>query len=142
MRGSVLVLVLPPNPPPPHPSDVHLPSPRLHFSPVFNMTDHSRSSRFRDLFERALQDYEKETGTKLAGHPLAEQLQSCNSVDSVLAILQQQSDDFTEFRGSNGRIMKSLKSAVSAIHALSSNTTLSEVVSMVRCRVPTDVPPL
>jgi hypothetical protein len=106
------------------------------------MTDHSRSSHFRDLFERALQDYEKETGTKLAGHQLAEQLQGCNSVDSVLAILQQQTHAFTEFRGSNGRIMKSLKSAVSAIHALSSSATLSELVSMVCCRVLTGVLPL
>jgi hypothetical protein len=105
------------------------------------MTDHSQSSHFRELFERALQDYEEQTGTALAGHPLAEQLESCNSVDSVLAILQQQAQAFTEFRGSNGRITKSLKSAVSAILALSSSTTLCDVMSMVRCRVLTGVPP-
>jgi hypothetical protein len=115
--------------------------PRLHFSAVCNMADHSQSSRFRGLFEHALQDYENQTGTKLAGHTLAEQLQSCNSVDSVLAILQQQAQAFTEFRGSNGRIMKSLKSAVSAIHALSSSTILSEVISMVRCRMITGFSP-
>jgi hypothetical protein len=106
------------------------------------MTDPSRSSQFQELFERALQDYEKQTGTELARDPLAEQLQSCNSVDSVLDILQQQTQAFTEFRGSNGRIMKSLKSAVSTIHALSSSTTLSELVSMVRCRVLIGFPPL
>jgi hypothetical protein len=106
------------------------------------MTDHSRASHFRELFECALQDYEKETGTKLARHPLAEQLQGCNSVDSVLDILQQQTHAFTQFQGSNGRIMKSLKSAVSAIHALSSSATLTEVVSMVCCRVLTGVLPL
>jgi hypothetical protein len=106
------------------------------------MADHSQSSRFQGLFERALQDYENQTGTKLARHPLAEQLQSCNSVDTVLDVLQQQAQAFTEFRGSNGRIMKSLKSAVSVIHALSSSATLSEVVSMVRCRVLTGFSPL
>jgi hypothetical protein len=121
---------------------LHHPSPSLHLSVVSNMADHSQSSRFRGLFEHALQDYEKQTGTKLAGHPLAEQLQSCSSIDSVLAILQQQAQAFSEFRGSNGRIMKSLKSAVSAIHALSSSTTLSEVISMVRCRVLTGFSPL
>jgi hypothetical protein len=99
------------------------------------MTDRLQSSHFRELFERALQDYENQTGTKLAIHPLAEQIQSCNSVDSILSILQQQAQAFTEFRGSNGRIMKSLECAVSAIYALSSSTTLSDVTSMVRCRV-------
>ena len=103
------------------------------------MTDHSHSSHFRELFERALQDYENQTGTTLAGHPLAEQLQCCNSVDSVLTTLQQQAQAFTEFRGSDGRITKSLKGAVSAIHVLSSSTTLGDVVSMVRCRVLTGV---
>jgi hypothetical protein len=106
------------------------------------MTDHSQSSHFQGLFERALRDYEEQTGTALAGHPLAGQLQSCNSVDSVLDILQQQAQAFTEFRGSDGRITKSLKSAVSIIHALSSSTILSDVVSMVRCKVLTGVPPL
>jgi hypothetical protein len=123
-------------------TEVHLPSPSLHFSTVCNMTDYSQSAHFRELFEHALQDYENQTGTKLARHPLAEQLQCCNSVDSILAILQQQTHAFTEFRGSNGRIMKLLKSAVSAIHALSSSATLSEVVSMVRCRVLIGAPPL
>jgi hypothetical protein len=121
---------------------IHPPSPRLHFSVICNMSDHSQSSHFQGLFEGALQDYENQTGTALARHPLAEQLQSCNSVDSILSVLQQQAQAFTEFRGSNGRIMKSLKSAVSVIYALSSSTTLSEVISMVRCMVLTSVPPL
>jgi len=94
------------------------------------MSDHSQFSHFQGLFERALQDYEDQTGTALARHPFAEQLQSCNSVDSILSILQQQAQAFTEFRGSNGRIMRSLKSAVSVIYALSNSTTL-RVISMV-----------
>jgi hypothetical protein len=106
------------------------------------MTDHSQPSHSRELFDRALQDYEQQTGTALARHPLARQLQSCNSVDSVLAILQQQAQAFAEFRGSDSGIMKSLKSAVSAIHALSGSTILSDVMSTVRCRVLVGVPPL
>jgi hypothetical protein len=104
------------------------------------MTDHSQPSHFRELFERALQDYERHTGTALATHPLARQLQSCDSVDTVLAILQKQAQAFAEFRGSDSGIMKSLKSAVSAIHALSSSPILSDVMSMVRCRVLAGVP--
>jgi hypothetical protein len=99
------------------------------------MTDHSQSSHFRELFEHALQDYENQTGTTLARHPLAEQLQCFNSLDSVLAILEQQAQAFAEFRGSDCRITKSLKSAVSAIHVLLSSTILSDIMSMVRRRV-------
>jgi hypothetical protein len=103
------------------------------------MTRQSQSSHLRELFEGALRDYENQTGIALASHPLAEQIQNCNSVDSVLDILRQQTQAFTEFRGSDARITKSLKSAVSAVYALSSSTTLSDVMSMVRCRVLTGV---
>jgi hypothetical protein len=106
------------------------------------MTDYSQASHFRELFEHALQDYENQTGTKLARHPLAEQLQGCNSVDSVLAILQQQTHAFAEFRGGDRRLMNALKRTVSAIHALSNNTTLNEVIGMVRNGVLTGVLPL
>ena len=47
------------------------------------MTDQSGSSRLRVLFDAALLDYEKQTDIALAKHPLAEQLQSCDSVESV-----------------------------------------------------------
>jgi hypothetical protein len=106
------------------------------------MTRQSQSSHLRELFERALRDYEDQTGIALASHPLAQQIQSCNSVDSVLDILQQQAQAFTEFRRGDGRITKPLKSAMSAVHALSSSTAVSDVMSMVRFRVLTGVQPL
>jgi hypothetical protein len=87
------------------------------------MSDPSPSSHFRGLFEAALQDYEKQTGTPLANHPLAEQLQECDSVDAINTVLQEQTRRFTDFRG-DGKIMKSLKSTVSILYALSTNTAL------------------
>ena len=99
------------------------------------MSDQSASSRFQPLFESALQDYEKQTGISLSRHPLAEQLQNCNSVDSVMAVLQQQAQAFTEFRGSH-QIMKSLKGVVSLLSALSATaSTLGGVISLVCRRV-------
>jgi hypothetical protein len=53
------------------------------------MGDQLQCSRFRALFESALQDYQKQTGTLLADHPLAHQLQICESVESVTAVLQE-----------------------------------------------------
>jgi len=83
------------------------------------------------LFEAALQRYEEQTKMPLAKHPLAEQLQNCDSVDSVIAVLQDQARAFSEFRGSD-RIMKSLKSIVSALSMLSAAANFGHSIGMVR----------
>ena len=85
------------------------------------MSDQSQSSRFRALFEAALQDYQIRTGTDLVNHPLTEKLQSCNSVDALTAVLQEQARAFNEFLGDNGRITKSLNGIVSVLYTLSSS---------------------
>jgi len=85
------------------------------------MSDPSQSSRFRALFEAALQDYQIQTGTALVNHPLAEKLQNCNSAESVTAVLQEQARAFNEFLGDNGRTTKSLKGIVSVLYTLSSS---------------------
>ena len=96
------------------------------------MTDHSR---FQVLFEAALQQYEKQTEIPLAKHPLAEQLQNCNSVDSVIAVLQEQVQAFNEFRGTD-KIMKSLRGVVSVLSALSTVAELSDSIGLVRRKEP------
>ena len=98
------------------------------------MSDTSSSSpslQLPLLFDAALQSYERQTGMKLIDHPLARQLENCNSVDSIMDILQHQIHTLTEFRGGNGKVMNSLKRAVHILHALSTNTTLSEGISLV-----------
>jgi hypothetical protein len=104
------------------------------------MTDPSTSSRFRSLFDTALQDYERQTGTKLVDHPLAKQLETYESVEAITAFFQEQAQAFSEFRGSDGRIMKSLKSAVSVLLTLSTSTTLGEAIGLVRWKISMDVP--
>ena len=98
------------------------------------MSDQLGSSRFEALFESALQDYEKQTGISLATHPLAEQLQTCQSVDAVTTLLQEQVRAFSEFRGSD-KIIKSLKRIVSALSRVFATATLGQAVGMV-CRMP------
>jgi hypothetical protein len=82
------------------------------------MSDQSGPSRLQVLFESAFQDYEKQTGIVLAKHPLAEQLQECDSVESVTAVLHGQTQAFSEFRGKD-KFMKLLRNAVSILHKLS-----------------------
>lgn len=80
------------------------------------------SQPFQDLFNAALQHYENQTGTKLVEHPLARQLEACNSVDSINAILQKQAQIFTKFRGDNGKLMKSIKCSIGVLYTLSVST--------------------
>jgi hypothetical protein len=103
------------------------------------MSDHTGPSRFRVLFEAAVQQYEKQAEIPLARHPLAEQLQNCDSVDSVIAVLQEQVRAFSEFRGSD-RIMKSLKGVVSVLSTLSAVADLSDSIGLVRRMAPIGCP--
>ena len=94
------------------------------------MSDQSGPSPFQGAFECALQYYEKQTGILLAKHPLAEQLQSCQSADSVTALLREQAQVFSKFRGSD-RIIKSLKSVVSALSSISATAAFGQDIGMV-----------
>jgi hypothetical protein len=95
------------------------------------MANQSQSSRFQLLFESALQDYQIQTGMTLPNHPLAKKLQYYNSVKSVIAELQEQAQAFTEFRGGDAKIVKSLKSVVSVLYTLCTSTALGEAVGLV-----------
>jgi hypothetical protein len=66
----------------------------------------------------------------LANHPLAEQLQNCQSVESVTTLLQEQAQAFVTFRGSD-KIFKSLKSVVLALSKVSATASLGQAVGMV-----------
>jgi len=90
------------------------------------------ATKLQLLFDAALQSYEKQTGMKLIDHPLTRQLENCHSVNSIMDVLQQQARALSEFRGDNGKAMKSLKRAVDVLHALSTSTILGEGISLVR----------
>jgi len=79
----------------------------------------SESSVFEALFQSALEEYEKVTGINLVRHPLAAQLERCNSVESITQALKDQAEAFFEFRGSNHKAITLLKHTVLALNALS-----------------------
>ncbi len=95
------------------------------------MSQTSSSSTFQALFNAALQDYEDKTEISLIDHPLAKQLETCNSVHSIIAILQDQARSFREFRGNDGRLMKSLKSLVDVLCSPSIGSTLNPAIGLV-----------
>ncbi len=92
----------------------------------------SPSSSFLSLYHSALQDYTTQTGTNLVDHPFAKQLENCESVDSISSLLQENVRKFLEFRGEDGKIIKSLKCAVHVLHTLCTSTVLGEGIGLVR----------
>jgi hypothetical protein len=66
----------------------------------------------------------------LANHPLAEQLQTCDSVESVAAVLREQTQAFEEFRGKD-KVLKPLKVAISVLHKLSAAPDFVQDIGLV-----------
>jgi hypothetical protein len=95
------------------------------------MADQTESTRFQKLFESALQDYQKQTGVTLSKHPLALQLQSCNTEDDITSLLQGQTKAFDTFREKD-RMLKAIKAIVSILTPLSKATSLVHAVGLVR----------
>jgi len=94
------------------------------------MSQISSSSSFHTIFGAALQDYENRTGIRLVNHPFAKQLEECDSLDSINAIVLEQAKGFREFKRDNGKLMKLLKCSVDVLHTLSTCTVLGEVVGV------------
>ena len=82
------------------------------------MSHQQGSSHLGVLFEAALEDYKRQTGIELAKHPLTDRLQDCNSVESVIAILREQAQDFKEFREKD-QVMKPLRKVLTVLQMLS-----------------------
>ena len=90
----------------------------------------SSSSNFQAIFSIAVKAYEKRTKEDLLFHPLASQLQKCDSPTSILTVLQGQVHDLDQARNSNERITKWLIPTVNVL--LTFSDTLGEGVSLVR----------
>jgi hypothetical protein len=95
------------------------------------MADQLGSARFQSFFESALQDYGRNTGVPLAQHPLAVDLQSCQSVDDVTTLLQRQAQAFSDSKEKD-RMMRAMKTTVSILVPLSDVTSIAEAVGVVR----------
>jgi len=87
------------------------------------------SSNFRNIFVAALKEYEKKTKTDLHTHPLATQLQSCNSSSDVLAVLHDKVNEFDQSRSHNERLSRWLNPTINVLYAFSA--TLGEGVGLV-----------
>ena len=88
-------------------------------SSISDMSQPPSYSFFQALFETALKDYENLTGINIVNHPIAKQLEACDSLDSITAILQEQAKGLREFRGDNGKLMKSVMCSIDVLYTSS-----------------------
>jgi hypothetical protein len=79
------------------------------------------SSNFQSVLNAALDAYEKKTKNKLLTHPLAAQLQSCDSPTTILFVLQDLIQQFDRRRRSDQRLTSWLNPTINVLYAFSSN---------------------
>jgi hypothetical protein len=78
-----------------------------------------------------VEEYQDQTSIQLAEHPLASELEKCDSVVSVTRVLEGQLNAFRESRGKLGKLIKPLKRIIHILHALSTSAVLGEVIGLV-----------
>jgi hypothetical protein len=96
------------------------------------MGDQSESVRYRSIFESGLKAYENKTGITLVEHPLSVQLRTCDTVESIAALVQQQASALTgvELQGKD-RVMICIKNTVSISIKLYATASLGYAVGLV-----------
>ena len=87
------------------------------------------SPNFLVIFEEALKLYTKRTKQDLTAHPLATELQTCDSPAAILIILQGQVDQFNQSRRGDERLHRWLSPTINVLQAFSE--TLGEGISLV-----------
>ena len=115
-----------------NPFTTHLSPPHL---PRATMSSPSTSrSNFNSIFNTALQGYKKKTGKDINSHPLATELQSCHSPDTVLAVLRRQIPLLDQSQSGEEGFAKSLTPIINVLYAF--NATLGDGVGLVIVTMP------
>jgi len=89
------------------------------------------SPELGSLFEAALNEFETRAGTNLIQHQVFNKLLVCQSIESVVDILQEQTKALRPSLGDDSTLMKSIKRTVHVLHSLSTNQILVSGVSLV-----------
>jgi hypothetical protein len=91
-------------------------------------------SNLDSIFNSALQAYKKKTGNDITSHPLANELQSCDSLDPILTVLRRQIPSLDKSQSDHEGFTKYLKPTVNVLYTFS--TVLGEGVGLVCIATP------
>jgi fungal STAND N-terminal Goodbye domain len=91
-------------------------------------------SNFDSIFNSALQAYKRKTGNDITSHPLANELQSCDSPDAILTVLRRQIPSFDQSQSDHEGFTKYLMPTVNVLYTFSA--VLGEGVGLVGIATP------
>ncbi|KAH9177262.1 hypothetical protein EDB89DRAFT_1902501 [Lactarius sanguifluus] len=77
------------------------------------------SSQFESIISAALNEFKEKTEKTLLDDALAKELQSCDSVEAVMVIIQGQAKAFDKFRNGGSKLMKWVHSSVHVLYTIS-----------------------
>jgi hypothetical protein len=77
------------------------------------------SIRFKLILDDALTEYQKKTKKNLLEHWLATELKTCESIDAVLGVLQDQAKAIARTSAGDQRLMKRIGSSVNVLSSIS-----------------------
>ena len=86
------------------------------------------STNFQNLFNTALEAYQKKTKKDLLTHPLSAKLQHCHSPAAILSVFQELVQRFDQRRSRNERLRSCLNPIVNVLYAF---TTIGGDVGLV-----------
>jgi hypothetical protein len=86
-------------------------------------------SNFASIFNAALETYKRKTKKDLASHPLLPMLQSCNSAEAIITVLQEQVPVSSQSRNSDDGLTKWVAPTVNVMYAFSA--TIGQGVGLV-----------
>ena len=90
---------------------------------------HPTSANFQTIFDNALNAYKTRTKNDLLTHPLADQLERCNSASGILTVLQEKVQGLNQSQRPNEIWTRWLDPTVKVLHAFSE--TLGKGVTLV-----------
>ncbi|KAF8487531.1 hypothetical protein DFH94DRAFT_678537 [Russula ochroleuca] len=93
-----------------------------------NLPEAASSSDYELIFVNALKAYKRKTGRDLASDPLLHRLETCNSPDSVLALLRQQIPGFDQSGSRDERLTNWVNPVVNVLCTFAS--TISGAVNL------------
>ena len=80
------------------------------------------------LFNDAVADYKRRTGTDLSTHPFADKLEQSETLEDIRQLLQEREEAFKKFRNRKRRLIEFVTPWVGVLRTISG--TLSEVLSL------------
>ena len=90
-------------------------------------------SNFLSIFNAALDSYKRKTKNDLASHPLLPGVQSCDSPETVLAVLRQQFPAINQSRDGDDRFTKWVTPTVNVLQSFSE--TIGQAVGLVNFNI-------